>query len=435
MRGTAVVAVIAFHFGVPGAGGGYLGVDVFFVLSGFLITALLLGERTRTGGIDLRRFWARRARRLLPGLVTMLMGVALWGVVVGLPSPATVRGDVLATLAYVANWRFIVGHAGYFAQYGPPSPLLHTWSLAIEEQFYLLWPLVVIPVARRRGARGVRDVAVAGALLSAATCVTLAARGADAARLYYGTDTRAQAILIGAAVAAILAVRRETATERGLPRGLPPLADVLPPSPRRRWRGAVPVAGALAVVWSWHALAGTNRFLYRGGFTLVAVAAAAVIAGVVGRPDDVLARALSWRPLRGIGHVSYELYLWHWPVLLAVTRGRTGWQGASLLAARVVATSLLAVGTWALIDRPVRDRWAAVGRPAVRAAVGAVAAVTLAALVQNGAKSIVKNPSWTIFLNDSLPEECLLARAIARSRVSEVSRSAASKYNAINTQA
>ena len=191
MRGTAVVAVVAFHFGVPGAAGGYLGVDVFFVLSGFLITALLLGERARTGGIDLSRFWARRARRLLPGLVTMLVGVALWGVVVGLPSPATVRGDVLATLGYVANWRFIAAHTGYFAQYGPPSPMLHTWSLAIEEQFYLLWPLVLIPVARRWGARGVRDIAAAGALLSAAVCVTLAVRGADAARLYYGTDTRA----------------------------------------------------------------------------------------------------------------------------------------------------------------------------------------------------------------------------------------------------
>jgi peptidoglycan/LPS O-acetylase OafA/YrhL len=143
LRGAAVIAVLAFHFGVPGATGGYLGVDVFFVLSGYLITTLLLGEHARTGGIDLRRFWARRARRLLPGLCCMLVALAVWAAVVGVPSVVSVRGDAVAALGYVANWRFIAAHRGYFTQYGPPSAVLHTWSLAIEEQFYLAFPMLV----------------------------------------------------------------------------------------------------------------------------------------------------------------------------------------------------------------------------------------------------------------------------------------------------
>ncbi|HVM63545.1 MAG TPA: acyltransferase, partial [Acidimicrobiales bacterium] len=309
----AVLAVLCFHFGVPGAAGGYLGVDVFFVLSGFLITGLLLAEHQRTGGIGLRRFWERRARRLLPGLLTMLLAVAVWSAAV---HGASVRADALATLGYVANWRFVLAHQGYFARFGPPSPLLHTWSLAIEEQFYLLWPLAVVPVAARWGARGVRNLAVGGAVASAATCVALAVAGAGTVRLYYGTDARAQALLIGAAAAAAMALRR--------------------PGSRRTPRLAL--AGACALAWSFHALNGTGALLYRGGFTAVALAAAAVVAGVVARPRAAVARALSVPPLRRVGYISYELYLWHWPVLLAVTHARTGLGGAALLAARVAVT-------------------------------------------------------------------------------------------------
>jgi peptidoglycan/LPS O-acetylase OafA/YrhL len=348
-----VLAVLSFHFGVPGAAGGYLGVDVFFVLSGFLITGLLLAELDRSGGIALRRFWGRRARRLLPGLCTMLLAVVVWTVAV---RGASVGGDAVATLAYVANWRFVVAHQGYFAQFGPPSPLLHTWSLAIEEQFYLLWPLALLPVATRWGARGVRNLAVAGAALSAATCVALALTGAGTGRLYYGTDTRAQALLIGAAVAAAMALRG--------------------PGSRRTPR--VAMAGACVLAWSFHALTGTGTALYRGGFTVVALAAAAVVAGVVARPHTPLARALAARPLRAVGYVSYELYLWHWPVLLAVTRARTGLGGAELLGARTALTSALAVASYALIDQPLRAR---ARRALPRLAVPALAAVALTASV------------------------------------------------------
>jgi peptidoglycan/LPS O-acetylase OafA/YrhL len=326
-----VLAVLAFHFGVPGAAGGYLGVDVFFVLSGFLITGLLLAEHERTGGIGLRRFWERRARRLLPGVVTVLVAVALW---TAITRAATVRADAIAALAYVANWRFVLEHQGYFAQFGPPSPLLHTWSLAIEEQFYVLWPLAVLPVIARWGARGVRNLAIAGALASATVCASLAAAGASSGRLYYGTDTRAQAILIGAALAAAMALRG--------------------PASRRTPRLAL--LGAVGVVWAFHALSGTDPVLYRGGLTAVALATAAVVAGVVARPRTALARALGAWPLRGIGHISYELYLWHWPVLLAMTRARTGLTGPALLAARTAVTAVLAATCFAVVDQPLRAR-------------------------------------------------------------------------------
>jgi peptidoglycan/LPS O-acetylase OafA/YrhL len=348
---------MAFHFGVPGFTGGYLGVDVFFVLSGFLITSLLLAEWQRNSSLDLRAFWSRRARRLLPGLAVVLVAIAVWVALTRAPDAASTRGDAIATLAYVANWRYVFAHRGYFAQYGPPSPLAHTWSLAIEEQFYVVWPLAALPVLRRWGARGVRNLALVGAAASAGWCILLFALGASTERLYYGTDTRAQAIMIGAALAAALALR-----------------------PERRW-GVLPLAGVVVLVVAGHALSGTSSVLYCGGFTVVALAAAAVVGGVVTHPERLVARALSWRPLRATGLVSYELYLWHWPVLVALTGARTGLSGVVLFTARVTVTVVLAVGTWALIDRPIlTGRWALPRRPVARLSAVAVpaAAVVLA---------------------------------------------------------
>jgi len=366
LRGAAVIAVLAFHFGVPGVVGGFLGVDVFFVLSGFLITSLLLSEWDRGAKIDLRRFWGRRARRLLPGLATVLIAIAVWAVIVSFPDPASVRGDAIATLAYVANWRYIVAHRGYFAQYGPPSPLAHTWSLAIEEQFYLVWPLVAIAILPRWGVRGVRNVAAAGAVASAGLCAGLFALGTDTDRLYYGTDTRAQAILIGAALAGALTLRRPRVR------------------PASSWTVAS-VVGAGVLLAGCHALRGTSPILYAGGFTVVALAAAAVIAGVVTAPGQPLGRALSWRPLRATGVVSYELYLWHWPVLVALTAARTGLEGVGLFAARVLVTVVLATGCWALIDNPIlTGRLRLPQRPSVRlvsiAATGVAAVLVVTAI-------------------------------------------------------
>jgi peptidoglycan/LPS O-acetylase OafA/YrhL len=174
LRGVAVLAVMAFHAGLGWAAGGLLGVDVFFVLSGFLVTSILLGEHARTGTLALRRFWARRARRLLPALFVLLLGICAyaWWVSGGV-APAQLRGDALSTLGYVANWHYIATGQDYFVRYGGLSPLLHTWSLAVEEQFYLVWPLVALVVLKRAGRRGLGWVAGIVGASSAAVCAGL----------------------------------------------------------------------------------------------------------------------------------------------------------------------------------------------------------------------------------------------------------------------
>jgi peptidoglycan/LPS O-acetylase OafA/YrhL len=367
LRGAAVLAVMAFHFGVPGVVGGYLGVDVFFVLSGFLITSLLVVEWQRRGQISVRRFWGRRARRLVPGLVVVLAGIAVWTALTHPADAGSTRGDAVATLSYIANWRYVFAHRGYFAQYAAPSPLAHTWSLAIEEQFYLVWPLLALPILARWGVRALRNVAVAGAMASAGLCLALFALGANTARIYYGTDTRCQAILIGAALATACALR--------------PAAN----TPRREWTAAAAI-GAGVLLAGCHWLAGTDSALYAGGFTVIGLAAAAVIGGVASGAGGV-ARALSPRVLRGAGAMSYELYLWHWPVLVALTATQTGLHGLGLLTARAGTTVVLAAATWGLVDRPIHDgRWRLPRRSAARISVLAgVAAVMVAVVALIGA--------------------------------------------------
>src|SRR3954471_15007810 len=217
LRGIAVIAVLLFHGGVTWARGGFLGVDMFFVLSGFLITSLLLDERWKTGTVKLSRFWARRARRLLPALLALLAAMAAYATWVPMDSPLpSLRRDVLATLAYVSNWHFILDGGSYFARNAPPSPLRHTWSLAIEEQFYLLWPLIFIAVARGRARLAKLGTFIGvGIAASIAAMLLLYHPGTDASRVYYGTDTRVHVILIGCGLAVLFAVitqRRKDAT-------------------------------------------------------------------------------------------------------------------------------------------------------------------------------------------------------------------------------
>ena len=211
LRGVAVLAVMGFHAGLGPVNGGLLGVDMFFVLSGFLVTSLLLVEHARTGTIKLRGFWGRRARRLLPALLVLLIGIGAYARWVGggVP-PAQLRGDALFTLGYSANWHFIASGQNYFVQFGALSPLLHTWSLAVEEQFYLVWPVVVLVVLRRFGRRGVGWAAGVIGTASAALCAGLYLTGASIDRLYYGTDTRAQSIMVGAVLAVVVPMSART---------------------------------------------------------------------------------------------------------------------------------------------------------------------------------------------------------------------------------
>jgi peptidoglycan/LPS O-acetylase OafA/YrhL len=383
---VAVAAVVLFHGGH--LRGGYLGVDLFFVLSGFLITSLLLAEGGTTGRIGLGRFWARRARRLLPALAAVLLGVALYGLLLAPASElAQIRGDALATVGYVANWRAVLATQDYFALFRAPSPLQHTWSLAIEEQFYLVWPLVFVGLlAWRRDAirTSVLVTALAGAALST---VALAALydPTDPARAYYGTDTRAAGVLLGAALAAVLA--------RG--------AVVRSRAARR----ALEVAGlvaALVLLVAWTRLDGDARLLYRGGFLVTQLAAVAVIAAVMQPAPGLLGRVLAWRPLCALGLVSYGVYLWHWPVDVVLDATRTGLDGWLLFGVQCAVTLAIATVSYRFLELPIRR-----GAGSRRTWLVAIPATTLAILLAFAALRPGGEPAEATATLD--------ARAVARS--------------------
>jgi peptidoglycan/LPS O-acetylase OafA/YrhL len=381
LRALAVTAVLLYHAGLARAGGGFLGVDLFFVLSGFLITSLLVSERGRAGRISLARFWGRRARRLLPALFVMLAAVAAYAAFL---APAGSLGDLrraaFATLGYAANWSQIVGGQGYFAQLGAPSPLLHTWSLAIEEQFYLVWPLLVVgllALGRRRRLLPLLAFSVGAAAASAGAMAVLFHGGAGLNRVYYGTDTRAQDLLVGAALAAVLHMRRE------------PWAA--PPSRRARAGLAAAGAGGLgALAAAVVGAGGSSAWLYHGGFLALAVGAAALVAAVALAPGGAWGRALAVAPARYVGRISYGLYLWHWPVFLVLDHARTGLSGGGLLAARLATSLAVAGASYHLVEVPIRRgalprRRAWVGAPA---AAGAVAAAVLLGTVAPAGASL-----------------------------------------------
>src|ERR1700729_3531680 len=240
LRALAVVAVLLYHGGVSWSGGGFLGVEMFFVLSGFLITSLLVAEWGRSGAIALRAFWARRARRLLPALFALVAAIGVYYALAG-PTKAIpgLQGDGIATLLYISNWHQVAAGTNYFAASGPVSPLQHTWSLAIEEQFYLLGPLLVLAVlalARRRGATERRSLQVllglslTGAALASVETVLLFDGGRGLDRVYYGTDTRATGLLLGASLAIALAIRHRTNAAHPTAQAAMP-----PPRPSGRW--------------------------------------------------------------------------------------------------------------------------------------------------------------------------------------------------------
>ncbi len=371
LRGLSVIAVLLFHGGVGWATGGFLGVDVFFVLSGFLITRLLLGEQRATGSIGLGRFWSRRARRLLPALLLVVAAVGAAGALFDPSAQVSLRGDALASLAYVANWRFVAAGADYFGRTAADSPLQHLWSLSIEEQFYVVWPVVVLGLARlRRVATWVGIVAGLGAAASAATMVLLHQSGDDPSRVYYGTDTRIHTVLLGAALAAAVAVR-EGRTEGP--------SAVRWPTPVRLLLGLVAAVAAVDLVAAVALAQGDQSWLYEGGLPLVSVAAAILIAHVVLLPRGAVASVLRMAPLAYVGQLSYGLYLWHWPLFLVLTGARTGLSGPALLALRLVATFAVAFASYELLEQPIRTGqllrgwWSRLAVPVAAAA--AVAAV------------------------------------------------------------
>ncbi len=380
IRAVSILGIMANHGGFAWAAGGVISVNVFFVLSGFLITLLLMKEWTRAGTIRLRAFWARRARRLLPALFVLLGGIAVYAWLFaanGTQSP--LRADGLSTLLYFSNWHQIISGQSYFAQVSAQSPLLHTWTLAIEEQFYLVWPIVVLGVLKLwRSPRILLLVTVLGVLASALAMALLFHQGMDPSRIYYGTDTRAQDILTGAAVGILLNGRA--------------------PASRRRARigsSWMAVIAAAVFAWEWSKINGTSALPYRGGFLLADVMVVLVIYGVTNAPSGLPARVLSFGPLRFVGRISYGLYLWHWPIFLVLNYARTGLDGWSLFALRCVVTFVVAVISWYLVETPIRQMTFGTWRSWAWVPAGAFAAagVLLVSTVSSGgAENILLGP-------------------------------------------
>ncbi|MDP9434617.1 MAG: acyltransferase, partial [Actinomycetota bacterium] len=363
LRGVAVLAVLLFHAGVPGLDGGYVGVDVFFVLSGFLITGLLWAELSGTGRLSLLAFWARRARRLLPASVLVLVVTA--GAASALLSPLRARsvlGDAVASALYAANHRFAAASTDYLADTGAPSPLLHYWSLGVEEQFYVVWPLLVVLSARlARGRRAPRAVATSLVLALAATsfawCSLLTVRSQPWA--FFSLPSRAWELAAGGAVAlAVPLLRRMPAA----------VAVVL------GW------AGMLALGLAVRALGPETAF--PGTAALLPVLGAVAVVGAGCRPTRHGAqRLLDRAPLRWAGRLSYSWYLWHWPVLVLAAEV-AGPLSLLTRLALVGASGLLAAVTLAVLEDPVRRSALLARRPALGlAGAGALTAATAAAAV------------------------------------------------------
>jgi peptidoglycan/LPS O-acetylase OafA/YrhL len=362
LRAFALLIIIGYHFGVARFQGGFFSLDIFYVLSGYLITGLLVGEWARAARIRLGAFWARRARRLLPALAVVLVVVTL---VVRFTYPAGLYPDLrmadLSALFYFSNWWQIAASGNYFVATGAISPLTHTWSLAVEEQFYLVWPLVVLAVlhlarsvARRtagrvdRGVEALAAISAVGVVASASEMAWRYGPRANITRLYFGTDTHAQSILVGAVLACTL-----TLVQRR--RGLAGMAPVATSRPARVGLTALGLAGLAGTVVLTTTMTGTSPSAYRGGFLLSALSAAALITGAVCVAGGPIARVLSVRPMVWMGTVSYGAYLWHYPVDIELDAARTGLHGVALLAVRVLATFALAAASYYLVERPVME--------------------------------------------------------------------------------
>lgn len=378
LRAIAVVAVLLYHASIPFMAGGFLGVEVFFVISGYLITRLLLSEWQASGTINLGRFWLRRARRLLPAVYVLILAVLLFAVLVLPEEVAALRWDALAAALYTNNWYQIFSQLSYFEAIGRPSLLRHLWSLAVEEQFYVICPILLVLCLRWMKDRSIRLLPLLCLICAAASTLLMAGLyqpDADPSRIYYGTDTRASGFLIGAALAAWVMQQPTMVT--------------------RRWRGIViDVVGLLSLgglALCFVVINEIHPMLYLGGFALVAILSAVAIIAA-DHPAARLVPALL-RPaiLRWIGLRSYSIYLWHWSIYMVTRPGMdVPLDGFPLLALRLALTFVLAELSYRYIEQPIRD--GALGRLWMRTR----SATTLRARVTTVLLSVTAAVSLTV---------------------------------------
>jgi peptidoglycan/LPS O-acetylase OafA/YrhL len=342
LRAVAVLAVIAFHEQFSWAPGGLLGVGVFFTLSGYLITDLLLNRWLKTGHVQLAKFWLARARRLLPALFVMLAIVTAWVTLLDRARLGSLRGAVAAAATYSSNWYLIVAGQSYFSRFALPQPLDHLWSLAVEEQFYLIWPwllLLGLICLRHRTTAAIRWLALPTLALAAASAIAMYVLyhpAVDATRVYEGTDTRACGLLIGAA----LAMAWPSVVASGAGRTWTRVLDV--PA----------IAGLVVIALMVWRVGQYSPFLYRGGIVILSFATAAVVAASA-CPGSITGAALGWRPLRWIGVRSYGIYLWHYPVIVLTTPANST-EYLPRAIAQIAASIGLAALSWKFVEEPVR---------------------------------------------------------------------------------
>ena len=344
VRALAVIGVLLYHADLSWIPGGFLGVDVFFVLSGFLITSLILEEFDRSGRVDFRKFYLGRARRLLPALILVLVVVSLAAALVYQDAARQLASDVVASIFYVNNWWYIAADQSYFEFIGRPPLLKHLWSLAVEEQFYLVWPAIAFLAMRRFARKGVFAVAATLAILSTIWMLQLAvANGfpdfADPSRAYFGTDSHSMGLLIGAAMATFW---RPGRMRRSLPTGASVIIT------------AIGIAALLAVIWFFVFVGEFTPWLYRGGFLGLALIVATLIAAA-SHPGVGLGKAMGTQPWRYIGQRSYGLYLWHWPIFMATRPGLDlPLDGVPLLILRLGLTVGIAELSFRFVEMPIR---------------------------------------------------------------------------------
>ncbi|HVO54263.1 MAG TPA: acyltransferase family protein [Solirubrobacterales bacterium] len=370
LRAVAVLAVFFYHAHVSWMPGGFLGVDVFFVISGYLITSLLLREFRAGGSVRLGRFWLRRAQRLLPA-VGVLIAVCMIAAAILEPDRIdAMRGDALASLFYFANWHFIFGDNSYFEQFQAPSLFTHLWSLSVEEQFYLFWPLVFAAGMKLFGRGKLLLGVLAGALGSVALAWILFDPGSDASRVYYGTDTHAVGLLLGVALALVWSPielrRRRTGPLVG------PILDV------------VGVLALAYLVLSFVHVHDYDLALWHGGYLWLALITAVLIA-VLAHPAARLGKILGAPPVLWLGLRSYSFYLWHWPVLALTRPGvDVNLPKGVLIPLQLAFVLVLAHLSYRYVELPFRGRaklpampqsWLRVARPALL--LGALAVIVV----------------------------------------------------------